>query len=46
MAAVERKQSPTEERKDAELLDEIEQQQEGHVNRKAQYVKISNVTRL
>lgn len=43
MASIERKQSPTVERKDAELLDEIEEQNEGHVDRKAQYANCSKL---
>lgn len=35
MASLDRKGSPTADRKDAELLDEIEEQNEGHVDRTA-----------
>lgn len=35
MASIERKPSPSEERKDAEILDELEEQHEGHVDRNA-----------
>lgn len=43
MASIERKESPSSERKDAELLDEIEEQNGGHVDRKAQYVASSQI---
>lgn len=38
MATIDRKESPTTERKDAEILDELEEQADGHVDRNARYV--------